>query len=320
MVTGHRIHEPRGCADKKIAELDLFGLPSPIMSESPMQLPDVAHKLCGLPLVLPVAARIRHALDSHADSSTLLRLFALEPAIAAELLVAANSPEYGFASRIYTVKEAVRMLGWEHAQLLVSEILSAAQPVDVRKDAIIQASWIHSLASAFFAGEMALFFGVPEDRAHAIGLMHNIGRLGLLSAFPNQYLELMEHRYHTLAEFLEAEERAVGMNHAKAGLSLSRSWGLPEEFTLAAGEHHDACADQNSAVSAMVRLACRLAHTSGFPAEPCDPASLPEPEADLETPLDQVLNEVQANGLAKLWERIDPFWHAMEFNLQVKRR
>jgi putative nucleotidyltransferase with HDIG domain len=283
------------------------------MSEYPVDLPDVAHKLCNLPLVRPISARIRQELDSASGFGTLLQLFSLDPAIAAEILVAANSPAYGFASRIYTVEEAVRILGSEHAKRLVQGIVNTANPADGQRDSMIQASWIHSLASASLASEMALFFGVPEDRAYTIGLMHDIGRLGLLSAFPEQYLEVMAHRYHTLPEFLAAEERAVGMNHAKAGVSLVRTWGLPEDFSEAAGEHHSLCVDENGPVSALMRLACRLAHASGFPAEPCDQASPSESVAGSETPLDQVLEEVQTSGLAKLWERIDPFWPAMEF-------
>jgi putative nucleotidyltransferase with HDIG domain len=280
----------------------------------------VAHQFCNLPLVQPIAARIRRELDSSSEFGTLIQLFSLDPAIAAELLVAANSPLYGFASRIYTVEEAVRILGSEHAKQLVHSIVNTPPAADGRCDSLLQSCWVHSLASASLAGEMALFFGVPEDRAYSIGLMHDIGRLGLLSAFPDQYLDLMERRYATLPEFLAAEERAVGMNHAKAGQSLAHTWGLPEDFSVAACEHHDLCADENSPVSALVRLACRLAHASGFPAEPCDQPSLSESEPGFETPLHQVLNEVQTSSLAKLWERIDPFWPAMEFAPQVKRR
>ena len=290
------------------------------MSEYPIDLPDVAQKLCKLPLVRPVSARIRQELDSRAGSSALIQLCALEPSIAAELLVAANAPVYGFVSRIYTVQEAVRILGWEHAKRLVRAVVNAAQAADGQRDTMIQASWIHSLASALFAHEMALFFGVPEDRAYAIGLMHDIGRLGLLSAFPAQYLEVMAHRYDRLAEFLAAEERAVGMNHTKAGLWLARAWGLPADFSAAAGEHHDPSADNNGPASVLIRLACRLAHSSGFPAEPCEQTSPSESEAGAETQLHRVLNEVQTSGLAKLWERLDPFCPAMEFAPQLKGR
>jgi putative nucleotidyltransferase with HDIG domain len=290
------------------------------MSEYPLKPPDLALKLCGLPVVRPVADQIRHVLDFRTEFGPLLRLCALEPAIAAELLVAANAPEYGFASRIYTVEEAVRMLGWQLTQSLVRSIVNTAQPADDRRDAMLYSSWVHSLSSAFFASEMALFFGVEEDRAYSFGLMHDIGRLGLLSAFPDQYLEVMQHRCPTVVEFLAAEEGAVGMNHAKAGLSLMRTWGLPEDFALAAGEHHDASSDENGSVSALVRLACRLAHTSGFPAEPCDQASLSRSVGSSQTPLDQVLHEVQTTSLAKLWEHIDPFWPAIEFAPTIKRR
>jgi putative nucleotidyltransferase with HDIG domain len=289
------------------------------MSEDSLKPPDLPLKLCRLPVVRPVVAKIKQVLDSRTEFGPLLRLCALEPGIAAELLVAANVPEYGFAGRIYTVEEAVRMLGWERTRSLVRSIVNTAQPADDRRDAMLHACWIHSLSSAFFASEMALFFGVEEDRAYAIGLMHDIGRLGLLSAFPDQYLEVMQHRYPTLAEFLAAEVRAVGMDHVRAGLSLTRSWGLPEDFSLAAGQHHDVCADNNGPVSALVRLACRLAHTSGFPAEPCDQASLSAAVGGDETPLDQVLTEVQTTSLAKLWEHIDPFWPALGFAPTARR-
>jgi hypothetical protein len=65
-------------------------------------------------------------------------------------------------------------------------------------------------------------------------------------------------------DLLELEEQKLGMNHAEAGRLLTESWGLPEEFRVVNGRHHDSCDGTEIDLLWIVHVACRLADTLGF--------------------------------------------------------
>jgi len=92
-----------------------LGAPYPrdyIMSSHLAALPEVSQRLCKLPAFWPVAARIWEGLDARAGRPEITPLISLDAAITAEILVAANSPVYGFSSSIYNVHEALTILEW----------------------------------------------------------------------------------------------------------------------------------------------------------------------------------------------------------------
>jgi putative nucleotidyltransferase with HDIG domain len=267
--------------------------------------------LCKLPLFRPVSIRIQHELDGHTEFARLARLASLDPSIAIELLVAANSPVYGFASKIYTVHDAVMILGWEHAKRLIRAAVETESPVDPQTESLIKASWAHCLAVAFLASELARVVGLPEDRAYSLGLMHDIGRLGMLSASPGRYLDLLAFQYVDPMEFLGAEECAIGMNHCKAGSWLARVWGLPAQFAEVAASHHDLVLTTDRPAAALVGLACRLAHTGGFAVEDCKQTVSKEVICDAPPEwlgtLHVNLSDIEGRSRATLLECAEPF-------------
>ena len=62
-------------------------------------------------------------LEARTEFPGLAGLISLDSSIAIELLVAANSPACGFTSRVYTVDEAVVVLGWEHTKRLIRAVV-----------------------------------------------------------------------------------------------------------------------------------------------------------------------------------------------------
>jgi putative nucleotidyltransferase with HDIG domain len=267
--------------------------------------------LCKLPLFRPVSVRIEHEVDAHTEFARLARLASLDPSIAIELLVAANSPVCGFASKVYTVHDAVMILGWEHTKRLICAAVETESPADLQTESLIKASWAHCLAVAFLASELARVVGFPEDRAYSLGLMHDIGRLGMLSTAPGRYVDLLALQYGHPLEVLVAEERALGMNHCKAGSWLAKVWGLPAEFAEVAASHHDLLLNTDQPAAALVGLACRLAHAGGFAVENCKQTVSKEAICDappewLER-LQLNLSDIEGRSRAKLLEYAEPF-------------
>jgi HD-like signal output (HDOD) protein len=98
------------------------------------------------------------------------------------------------------------------------------------------------------------------------GLMHDVGRFGLMAAYPLISEQAFSTLYGTGADVLEEERRQFGMDHAQAGACLAQVWALPEEFRVVAAHHHEDGAARESNAVGLARAACLTADALGFEA------------------------------------------------------
>jgi hypothetical protein len=100
--------------------------------------------------------------------------------------------------------------------------------------------------------------------AYTAGIIHDIGRLGLLVAYPKEYERIIRLAAERCLDLLDFEAEQFGMHHAEAGRILADRWGLPEEFRVVAGRHHDPCEGEELDLLRIVHVACRLADVLGY--------------------------------------------------------
>jgi HD-like signal output (HDOD) protein len=220
--------------------------------------------LCSLPLFEPLRERIAEVFHSAPDLKRLAAAAALDPAITAELLTAANSPAYGRGARVYTAAEAIDILGWDESERMVNFVFDAQAKFKPEIQSFIRTHWAHSLACAVVASQLARFFDLQEERAFALGMLHDIGAWGLMAQSPDAYQQILIQGARTSIEKLGAEECLMGIDHCKAGTWLVNSWGLPEEFAEANAMHYGAAVKGIPNVAAIVSVACRWADSLGF--------------------------------------------------------
>jgi len=101
-----------------------------------------------------------------------------DPALAAEVLFLANSPLFGFPSKMEVLPRAIAVLGLDRIQALAMTVAMRAF-VSVGGP-LVRQCWRHSAASAVIAERISSVFGVPGDQAYSAVLLHDIGRLGLV--------------------------------------------------------------------------------------------------------------------------------------------
>jgi HD-like signal output (HDOD) protein len=217
-----------------------------------------------LPVFDQVRARITRAFISRPDPGRLAAILALDPSLTAELLAAANSPAYGHASQVYTTAEAIKILGWDQTERIANRALDAQANFKPEIQTLIRAHWTHSLACAVVASELAPFLRIPEDRAFAFGMLHDIGGWGLMATSPDAYGQVFSQGSRTCNEKMGAEECMMGIDHCKAGSWLVKSWGLPAEFMEATAIPPETALDGTSSVATIMNLACRWADALGF--------------------------------------------------------
>jgi hypothetical protein len=94
--------------------------------------------------------------------------------------------------------------------------------------------------------------------------MHDIGRLGLLVAYPEEYERVISNAADQCLDVLDFEAEEFGMHHAEAGRMLAERWGLPEEFAIITGRHHDPSEGSEVDLLRIVHVGCRFADVLGY--------------------------------------------------------
>ncbi len=127
---------------------------------------------------------------------------------------------------------------------------------------------LHALATQHAADRIAAEVGFEHrDRLTATSLLHDIGKLVLLHAYPG-YPAQVHRGARTPEDRIHQERRELGVDHALVGGVLARRWGLPATIATTIERHHS---PEVEGEAALVRLADMLAHyEQGSPVSPAE--------------------------------------------------
>jgi putative nucleotidyltransferase with HDIG domain len=115
----------------------------------------------------------------------------------------------------------------------------------------------HALATQRIADRLAATVDYESrDRLSTASLLHDVGKLVLLHAYPG-YPAKVHQQARTPEERIRQERRELGVDHALVGGVLVRRWGLPESLATSVEHHHDGSFGGDAA---FIRLADMLAH------------------------------------------------------------
>src|SRR3984893_2269290 len=116
---------------------------------------------------------------------------------------------------------------------------------------------LHALATQHAADRVAAEVGYEHrDRLTVTSLLHDVGKLVLLHAYPG-YPSQVHRGARTPEERIHQERRELGVDHALVGGVLVRRWGLPASVATPIERHHNPDAEGEAA---FIRLADMLAH------------------------------------------------------------
>jgi putative nucleotidyltransferase with HDIG domain len=127
---------------------------------------------------------------------------------------------------------------------------------------------LHALATQQAADRLAAEIGYEHrDRLTVTSLLHDVGKLVLVHAYPGYAAEV--HKVEQTPEKrIHRERRELGVDHALVGGVLARRWGLPSSLASVIERHHNSDA---TGEAALVRLADMLAHYAhGSPVAPAE--------------------------------------------------
>ena len=162
----------------------------------------------------------------------------------AKILQLANSAFMGARYNISNTTQAVTLIGTEMVRALVLSVHVFSQ---FKNPATSDCAtlWEHSIAVACLAQRIAVGEGCTKalvDESFTAGILHEIGKLVLLSEMSKLYAELLADIGKNTGTLAEAERQRFGCTHADLGAYLMSIWGLPHSLVQAVA-YHDRPAD-----------------------------------------------------------------------------
>jgi putative nucleotidyltransferase with HDIG domain len=231
-----------------------------------MNLPSIDRLVSAIPSSLgscgPVLREIEAELRSPQCSlGTVGEAIEKDPDLTSRLLRLGNSPFFGYTSRLTTVAEAISLIGIQRVQdlLTASSIIERFSGVE-EEHVNMQSFWRHSLACGIAARVVAMELRLPKpDKYFVAGLLHDVGRLVLLSQSPEAAQQVFALYKRERMLLREAEMKVLGFDHQQIGGALLRHWKYPVVLIGAvASHHHPALAEVGREEAAIVHFCDHL--------------------------------------------------------------
>jgi HD-like signal output (HDOD) protein len=202
------------------------------------------------------------SVESDSAFADFEEAFKTDPALTADLLLVANSVEFGLRARIETIRHALTFLGLERVRSLGCTIAFGFYVRNVPRTPYMTAVWEHSLATAVIAEFMGKLCRQPS--VYTAGLTHDLGRLALFLSLGPEYAKHMSKTFESGDEANLLELAEFGIEHCEAGSRVATQWGFPESLQTVMLEHHaEICGNPREPLN-LVRAACLMASSLGF--------------------------------------------------------
>lgn len=205
--------------------------------------PDIRNRLLTvrLPAMPQILLKLLELCQSDkAGMGELARLIGNDVSMSAKLLSVANSAAYYRSEPTHDLFQALGTLGANTIKLLVisESIFQTFNAFPHCGGTDLRLFWQHSLKTAVVARNMASHMDYPApEEAYLAGLLHDVGRLALLSAAPNEYsFNFRAQDNNTLCEI---ELQTLQISHTEAGAWLSERWKFGPAIADSILYHHE---------------------------------------------------------------------------------
>lgn len=255
--------------------MDTVSFPSATLQSHPFTDEEIARRVETCPKLASLQsvnqalrALVRSEQSLNAQIAEVIRR---DPSLSARLLRMVNSVYFGLSTHINNIEEAVFFLGLRQIREL-----SMATPIIDEIEAMQQTTspglpwkelWSHSIATAILTREILATtpLHIDDDTDYLVGLLHNVGKVVMAHAFPEQLRLLLAVPASDAADFARREREVIGWDHAHIGAQYLARHHLSDEITFAVDYHiNPDHAPRHRLFAAAVQVADHLARHAGI--------------------------------------------------------
>jgi HD-like signal output (HDOD) protein len=201
-------------------------------------------------------------------------------AMSAKVLQLANSALFGLTSTVTTVRDAVMYLGVDtiRSLALTAEAFGKVAPRG-NADFSLDDFQAHAMLAARITASI-LPAGRTQQEAVTAALLHDIGKLVLISDGDSRWTHLNAQARERQVPVYVVEQESDGVTHAQIGAHLLSLWGLPDGIVEAVAHHHDPSEVDGLAFDGVA--AVHIANALANELAPTDEGTAPAAGLDLE--------------------------------------
>jgi HD-like signal output (HDOD) protein len=216
--------------------------------------------IAGLPSPPASCVALDRALQNEETSlAEIAAIVEADVGMSVKVLQLVNSAFFGLSRQISSVELAVKYLGVSALRsLLVAHALF--ERLAGHDEALLLSEQSKSLLAARYARAFPLSRR-DSQTATTAALLHNVGRLALMSRRAEEYAQCHLHAREHGVSLEKAEREVLGVTNCEVGAYLLGLWGLPEEVMDAVATYPDAFEAERLALdpSSVVHMAQLLA-------------------------------------------------------------
>jgi putative nucleotidyltransferase with HDIG domain len=193
-------------------------------------------------------------------------LVKMDPSFSAELLRLANSALFGSRGEVTSLDRAIMNIGTDRIKTMATMVAMNTMVRASVRIAALRKVWVHSVVTAAIAEEAARISRSDREGAYTAGLLHNLGTLGLMSAYPAEYSRMLEVSDDFGFDLLRTERDLFEIDHCAAGAYLAQDWDFPDELAAVIATHHEEPVPQEASLDNLIKVSWRLADALGYAA------------------------------------------------------
>ncbi len=223
---------------------------------------DGVEQILACPTISGVARRAMDLVSNPDISLQEMSAFvARDTALVTRVLRTINSVIYGLPRRIFSVNDALLLLGLDAVRGLFLNLTL----FDLMEETMV-GLWEHSAGCAIASRLIACKKGIKDpEEACTHGLLHDLGKMVLAIQWPNVYERALDDAKATGASIRTTETECFGMNHATAGSCLARQWRFPRKCVEVIKYHHAPQLATNARIeTAIAHIADVIVRGRGF--------------------------------------------------------
>lgn len=240
---------------------------------------DAAPRLASLRSIGAALSDLVYAENSF--TSQIAEIIRRDPSLTSRLLKLVNSVFFGLSQRVNNIEEAIFYLGLRQIRelALATPIIEDFDKLHGDfKRAEWHKLWRHSIGSGIVTREILNLAGLvfDDDTDYIVGLVHNVGKIVMATAFQPQFAELLEAKVSTPAEYSALEKELIGWDHAQIGAYYLTKHHLSAEIVEPVRfQNNPADAGEYARTAAAVQIADQVVRAAGI--ESIEPTETPPP-------------------------------------------
>ena len=162
-------------------------------------------------------------------------------------------------SSVSNLEEAVFYLGLRQIRqlVMVTPIIEDFQKLAGKTAFSWHDFWRHCIGTAILTREVwGSLQPSIDDTDYVAGLVHDVGKIVMASAFPDHFHAIYEHRCGKIEDVISYERSILGIDHAELGALYLERHNLPSILVETARYHHEPeKAGATAALAASVQIA-----------------------------------------------------------------